>query len=112
MRTMVNKKSRFVIEIAIVASVILLMHLVLFGHFLSNYYISDDELALVANSTNHTGQIDVASWFSQGFSRYFITYPEWTSPYTNFLRPVVNVTFFSNICFSATPGATTSFLTI
>ena len=91
---MVNKKSRFVIEIAIVASVILLMHLVLFGHFLSNYYISDDELALVANSTNHTGQIDVASWFSQGFSRYFITYPEWTSPYTNFLRPVVNVTFF------------------
>jgi|GEM_PF-3645321 len=28
-----------------------------------------------------------ANWFVKGYSNYFIVYPEWTEPYTDFLRP-------------------------
>ncbi|MEK6396952.1 MAG: hypothetical protein V4734_02605, partial [Terriglobus sp.] len=31
------------------------------------------------------------TWFTQGFSRYFYVFPEWNVPFTDFLRPGVNL---------------------
>lgn len=48
-----------------------------------------DELALLAASR----RLDTA-WFTEGFSHYFTVYPEWTLPYTEYLRPVANLIYW------------------
>lgn len=48
-----------------------------------------DELALLAASQRLS-----TAWFTEGFSHYFTVYPEWTPPYTEYLRPVANLLYW------------------
>jgi hypothetical protein len=51
-----------------------------------NYFPFGDDLAVFQASAG-----DPKLWFTQGFSRYFIVYPEWSVPSTDFMRPGVNL---------------------
>jgi hypothetical protein len=67
-----------------------LLYAVLWHLFYAPYQmgstLSGDDISLFT-ATKEGG---VRAWFTQGYSRYFITYPEWFHPYTNFLRPFSN----------------------
>jgi len=65
------------------------------------YSPSSDEFSLFANSAKQFHPI-FSEWFLQGFSRYFVPYPEWSIASTNFARPVVNAEYYlSSLLFSA-----------
>jgi hypothetical protein len=57
------------------------------------YFPSDDEFALFVNSARPFHP-SIANWFLQGFSQYFMSYPQWSSPITNFFRPTANATYY------------------
>jgi hypothetical protein len=59
------------------------------------YSPSGDEFSLFANSAKQFHPI-FSEWFLQGFSRYFVPYPEWSIASTNFARPVVNAEYYLN----------------
>ncbi|MBS1820701.1 MAG: hypothetical protein JST61_01790 [Acidobacteria bacterium] len=50
-----------------------------------HYFPSGDTPAVLQGSSASPGL-----WFSEGFSRYFLVYPEWAVPSTDFMRPMVN----------------------
>jgi len=59
-----------------------------------NYFpFGDDPAVFQASSGNPV------SWFTQGFSRYFMVYPEWRTPFTDFMRPGVNLIIHLNQMF-------------
>jgi hypothetical protein len=65
------------------------------------YSPSGDEFSLFANSAKQFHPI-FSEWFLQGFSRYFVPYPEWSFASTNFARPVVNAEYYlSSMLFGA-----------
>jgi hypothetical protein len=57
------------------------------------YSPSSDEFALFVNSAKPFHPI-FSEWFLQGFSRYFVPYPEWSIASTNFARPVANAEYY------------------
>lgn len=61
----------------------------IFRAYLSPMYPFGDELALRAAASSGP-----FNWIHKGFSDYFVAYPEWFRPFTNFLRPVVNLTYY------------------
>jgi hypothetical protein len=65
----------------------------LFHYWIARLYPTGDEFSLIAQS-----QFAPWHWFAEGYSKYFIVYPEYTVPYANFIRPVANLVFriFSN----------------
>lgn len=70
---------------------LLLAAVVLLGIFAANAHeylhyfpYGDDPAVFLASSGSPAG------WFTSGFSHYFLVYPEWSVPYTDFLRPGVN----------------------
>jgi hypothetical protein len=54
-----------------------------------NLYPMGDEIALISSSQRFT-----ADWVLSGFSEYFKAYPEWTIPYSDFIRPGFNITYW------------------
>src|ERR1700761_8701849 len=54
--------------------------------FYQNYFPYGDDPALLNASNGNP-----AKWFTEGFSKYFVVYPEWNVPRTDFLRPGVNL---------------------
>jgi hypothetical protein len=69
-----------------------------------NYFPIADEWALIANSDPHL--TNPLEWLTSGFSEYFESDPILSQPYANFLRPLVNVTYWLlGLVFSPTsPG--------
>jgi hypothetical protein len=67
---------------ALVLAVIYSLH---FGLYRTYFPFGDDPAVFRGSAGN------VASWFTKGFSRYFIVYPEWTPVLTDFMRPGVNL---------------------
>ncbi|HKP75786.1 MAG TPA: hypothetical protein VJT67_09615, partial [Longimicrobiaceae bacterium] len=61
--------------------------------FILSYAVRGDTAALMLHSTRFF-PADVGSWLHQGFSDYFVNFPEATQPYTGFVRPVVNATIW------------------
>ena len=60
------------------------------------YILVGDEPAVFSETVRQS----FAQWFSEGFSRYFVVYPEWFSPITNFSRPMMNIVPYLNyLCF-------------
>lgn len=57
------------------------------------YYPTGDEFSLLVHSTRFF-QPTAVDWFRHGFSGYFSPYPDLSLPYSNFLRPVANFTYF------------------
>ncbi len=54
--------------------------------FYQSYFPYGDDPALL-----HASEGNPARWFTEGYSKYFVVYPEWNVPRTDFLRPVVNL---------------------
>jgi hypothetical protein len=67
---------------SIVLASIYLLHLPIYR----NYFPFGDDPAVFQASAGSP-----KLWFTQGFSRYFIVYPEWSTPFTDFMRPGVNL---------------------
>lgn len=61
-----------------------------YASFWRHLYPRGDEFALIEASQRASTE-----WLTQGFDRYFIAYPEWTVPYTAYLRPVVNAVYWA-----------------
>ena len=57
----------------------------------ANYVPVGDEPAFLAGSI----KADPYQWFTSGYSRYFVVYPEWFKPYTDFIRPMTNAYVWS-----------------
>src|SRR6266478_1552190 len=58
----------------------------------NDYILVGDEPAVISESLNQS----FIQWFSEGFSRYFVVYPEWFTPITNFSRPIMNLIPYLN----------------
>jgi hypothetical protein len=69
--------------------------LALFWNFEVRRFYSpfSDEFSLFANSARQFHPV-FSQWFLQGFSRYFVPYPEWSLASTNFARPVANAEYY------------------
>lgn len=67
------------------AAILVAIYLYYFGIYKSYFPYGDDPAVLHASSKMS------AAWITEGFSRYFIVYPEWNNSFTNFMRPVVNL---------------------
>lgn len=57
------------------------------------YFPAGDEFALLVSSTRFFHP-DAGDWFRHGFSGYFCPYPDLSLPYSNFLRPLANLTYY------------------
>jgi hypothetical protein len=57
-----------------------------------HYTASGDDYAVVAASR----QFRPLDWLFKGYSDYFLVYPNSSTPYTNFVRPIGNLTVFLN----------------
>ena len=69
--------------------------LALFWNFEVRRFYSpfSDEFSLFANSARQFHPV-FSRWFLQGFSQYFVPYPEWSLASTNFARPVANAEYY------------------
>src|SRR3984957_1209327 len=56
-----------------------------FSFYRAYFPYADDPALLHASGGNAT------KWFTEGYSKYFVVYPEWNVPRTDFLRPGVNL---------------------
>jgi hypothetical protein len=80
-------RSLFVIlRPAVVPALVLLAIYCFHFRFYQSYFPYGDDPALF-----HASEGNPAKWFSEGFSKYFVVYPEWNVPRTDFLRPGVNL---------------------
>jgi len=72
--------------------------------FIATYAMRGDTAALMLHSTRFF-PADAGSWLKQGFSDYFINFPEATRPYTGFVRPVVNATIWAESLLARGPNS-------
>jgi hypothetical protein len=76
---------------ALVLTAIYFFYIQIYRHY---FPFGDDPAVFQASAGNPE------SWFTQGFSRYFMVYPEWRTPFTDFMRPGVNlIVHFNQILF-------------
>jgi hypothetical protein len=61
----------------------------------ANYFPSRDEFSLLVASTKMFHPA-ISSWFLEGYSRYFISYPGLSHPATDFIRPGANLAYYLN----------------
>jgi hypothetical protein len=85
------------LRVLLVPTVILLAIYCFHFSFYRTYFPYGDDPALL-----HASAGNATKWFTEGYSKYFVVYPEWNVPRTDFLRPSVNLivrlneTFFGN----------------
>lgn len=63
-------------------------------HIRPAYFPVGDEFALLVSSTRFFHP-NAGDWFRHGFSGYFCPYPDLSLPYSNFLRPLANFTYYT-----------------
>ncbi|MFL5383124.1 MAG: hypothetical protein ACJ8GN_11455 [Longimicrobiaceae bacterium] len=78
--------------------------------FIATCAVRGDTAALMLHSTRFFPAHPV-EWVRQGFERYFINYPEATRPYTGFVRPMVNATFWAESLLARGPNSRAFLLT-
>jgi len=77
----------------LIAALVLLLWLLqrwLFRPILLDYFPTLDEIGVRAGSMPIGGPINPWRWFTHGFEGYFVPYPEWGGPGSDFWRPLVN----------------------
>lgn len=74
------------IRVLLVPTVILLAVYCFHFSFYRTYFPFGDDPALLRASGG-----DATKWVTEGYSKYFVVYPEWNLPRTDFMRPVVNL---------------------
>jgi hypothetical protein len=86
-----------ILLVLLVPTVILLAIYCFHFSFYRTYFPYGDDPALL-----HASGGNATKWLTEGYSKYFVVYPEWNVPRTDFLRPGVNLivrlneTFFGN----------------
>ena len=85
-RTLAKRGTRVPVSKPLLTSFLVLLCLYLFMWPLYSHYLpfGDDPAILQGAGSNPL------TWVTQGFSRYFYAFPEWTVPFTDFLRPGVD----------------------
>ncbi|ADW67140.1 hypothetical protein [Granulicella tundricola] len=61
----------------------------------ADYYPSRDEFSLLVASTKMFHPA-ISTWFLEGYSRYFLSYPGLSHPATDFIRPGANLAYYVN----------------
>jgi hypothetical protein len=74
------------LRVLLVPAVILLAIYCFHFSFYRTYFPYGDDPALLRASGGNT-----AKWVTEGYSKYFVVYPEWNVARTDFMRPVVNL---------------------
>lgn len=77
----ISERKSLIAPTAILAAI----YLYYFGIYKNYFPFGDDPAVLRGSAANPV------TWFTLGFSRYFVVYPEWTTPFTDFLRPGVSL---------------------
>jgi hypothetical protein len=86
-----------ILRVLLVPAFILLAIYCFHFSFYRTYFPYGDDPALL-----HASGGNATKWVTEGYSKYFVVYPEWNVPRTDFLRPGVNLivrlneTFFGN----------------
>jgi hypothetical protein len=86
-----------VLRVLLVPTFILLAIYCFHFSFYRTYFPYGDDPALL-----HASGGNATKWVTEGYSKYFVVYPEWNVARTDFLRPQVNLivrlneTFFGN----------------
>lgn len=73
--------------------IILGFPLIILIPFLKHFHLSGDDFALVYHSA-YFSKTTFFDWFTFGFRDYFINYDGYTPYFTNFIRPLTNLTFY------------------
>ena len=82
----IARSSLVSLRVSLVPALVLLAIYCFHFRFYQSYFPYGDDPALFNASEGNP-----AKWFTEGFSNYFVVYPEWNVPRTDFLRPVVNL---------------------
>src|SRR3984885_15418397 len=82
----IAQPSLVILRASLVPALVLLAIYCFHLRFYQSYFPYGDDPALLNASEGNP-----AKWFSEGFSKYFVVYPEWNVPRTDFLRPGVNL---------------------
>jgi hypothetical protein len=82
----IAKSSLVILRVSLVPALVLLAIYCFHFRFYQSYFPYGDDPALFNASEGNP-----AKWFSEGFANYFVVYPEWNVPRTDFLRPGVNL---------------------
>ena len=83
-------------EALVVGAACFAVLLVIFIPVVAGYVPQGDEYALIVESTPYVQPVDWSRWFASGYSEYFRPMPEWTDPFSDFLRPFGNLAYFIN----------------
>src|SRR3984957_9138351 len=82
----IASSSLVILRVSLVPAFVLLAIYCFHFRFYQSYFPYGDDPALFNASDGNP-----AKWFTEGFSKYFVVYPEWNVPRTDFLRPGVNL---------------------
>jgi hypothetical protein len=85
----ITNRARALAETLAVFFFVILTDAALLRDWIRSIYPVGDEFSLIVES-----QKSPWHWFLEGYSRYFFVYPEYTVPYSNFLRPVGNLIYW------------------
>ena len=77
---------------AVTVTIIIISFFLLYEFDYKKHLLTGDEPAFIPATLSQAPW----GWFKEGFSHYFVVYPEWFRPYTNFLRPTSNLITFIN----------------
>jgi hypothetical protein len=83
---LIARSSLVTLRVLLVPALVLLAFYCFHFRFYQSYFPYGDDPALL-----HASEGNPAQWFTEGYSKYFVVYPEWNVPRTDFLRPVVNL---------------------
>jgi hypothetical protein len=83
---LIAKSFPAVLRVLPVPAVILLAIYCFHFSFYRSYFPYGDDPALL-----HASGGNATKWFTEGYSKYFVVYPEWNVARTDFLRPQVNL---------------------
>lgn len=72
---------------------IAVLYVLALRQMLVNYRLHGDDFALVLHSSRGITAGDVVRWFVDGYTDYFLNYPDWQSTGFAFVRPVANAVF-------------------
>lgn len=90
-----SPRSRRILELVGILVVLAALVIPATWPFVSQYRLHGDDFALALYSSAPYFDIsDTHTWFSEGYSRYFLNYPGWPMVGTDFVRPVANLGFF------------------
>jgi hypothetical protein len=82
----ITPPSLVILRVLLVPALVLLAIYCFRFRFYQSYFPYGDDPALLNASDGNP-----AKWFTEGYSKYFVVYPEWNVPRTDFLRPVINL---------------------